>query len=413
VEGEWPSRARRSIFYPGALLRDLGFPGEQDAQAAARAAFHDLLAAPRARIAVSVFQLEEDAIVRPSVFVEELDEIALSRTAIRPAANSAAVGPGVKATDRDEVSVSARREWLGLRTRRTGQDDARFHGQTRALDVPGLSVTQADRYLECPFRYFAANVLRLEEDPGRDEVGLDPRQRGSVVHEVFRAFFTAWGTGGHGNITPENLDAAREQFEKVVEETLSSLADEDRLIERTRLLGSAALPGLAERVFRLEALRPERVVGRLLEFDLGGTYTFGRNPPRRLAVRGVADRVDLLEDGTFRVLDYKTGRPPDVRRAVQLAVYALCAEHKLEGHLGRSWRAGQAAYVSLADPRPWVTVLEDAGRREVLDEAAERFAGAVEGIARGAFPPAPASRRFCVTCGFARVCRKEYVGEIA
>jgi RecB family exonuclease len=424
VEGEWPPPARRSIFYPASLLRDLGFAGDQDRQAAARAGFHDLLAAAHTRVAVSVFQLEDDAIVRPSVFVEELHEAPLPHlvdeasegSASAPASSEGSAGVfdalAERAAEKD-ASRAARRSWLMLRSQRTDRHESRFHGEVGESGVPGLTVTQADRYLECPFRYFAAHVLRLEEEPEREEVGLDPRRRGSVVHEVFRAFFEHWSGSGRGNITPGNLDEARAHIAAVVEDSLASLGEEDRDIERTRLLGSAALPGLAERVFRLEAVRPERVVARLLEFDLGGTYTFGRERPRTVALRGVADRIDLLADGTFRILDYKTGRPPDVRRAIQLGIYALCAERKLEGHLQRGWRVAQAAYVSFADPRPWVSVLEDAGNREVLDEAADRFASAVEGIARGAFPPAPASRRLCVTCGFARVCRKEYVGEIA
>ena len=57
------------------------------------------------------------------------------------------------------------------------------------------------------------------------------------------------------------------------------------------------------------------VVERLLEFSLNGEADL-RTPAgvRRVALRAVADRIDLLGDGTFRVFDYKLSKPPDLKR---------------------------------------------------------------------------------------------------
>ena len=43
VDGEWPERPRRNIFYSPGILRELGWPAEADRREAARAAFADLL----------------------------------------------------------------------------------------------------------------------------------------------------------------------------------------------------------------------------------------------------------------------------------------------------------------------------------------------------------------------------------
>ena len=71
----------------------------------------------------------------------------------------------------------------------------------------------------------------------------------------------------------------------------------------------------------------------------------------KLALRGKADRIDLLEDGTFRLIDYKLGWPPDRNRALQLPVYSLFAEHALAGHRGRHWRLGEAVYLAFKGPK--------------------------------------------------------------
>ncbi len=62
-------------------------------------------------------------------------------------------------------------------------------------------------------------------------------------------------------------------------------------------------------------------------------------PPARASspLRGKADRLDLLEDGTFRLIDYKLGWPPDRGRALQLPIYGICAEQRLTADRGRHW----------------------------------------------------------------------------
>lgn len=419
VEGEWPAATRPNIFYPASLLRDLGWPGDAGRLAAARARWEDLLRLPRARVGVSTFQLEDDAIVRPSVLLEELDEAGLPRLAIPDDATPAAATPGAgarvepRAADGDEPGAGPEVErvaceWLAIRDARPPAGEPRFHGAAGPVPPGPYPVTAVERYIDCPFKYFAGRVLRLGEEP-EEEVGLAPRERGTLVHRVFQRFFERWGEAGAGAIAPGSLPAARQIFAEVVEAELATLPEADRLIERTRLLGSAVAPGLGERVFRLEARRPVPVIERLLEQPLAGRYDLGRADGQPVELTGVADRIDLLADGTLRVLDYKIGRAPDVRRSVQIGIYALCAERQLEGRHGRSWRTGLAAYVTPGAAEPWVAAVGDEGDRRPLEEARRRFVDAIAGIERGDFPPRPADRRLCRSCAYAAVCRKDYV----
>ena len=80
----------------------------------------------------------------------------------------------------------------------------------------------------------------------------------------------------------------------------------------------------------------------------------GADGPRAVRIRGKADRIDLLEDGTLRVIDYKLGRAPKTARALQLPIYGVCAEQHLKGRHGRTWTVSSAGYVAFKEKNPFV-----------------------------------------------------------
>src|SRR5207244_5640476 len=152
----------------------------------------------------------------------------------------------------------------------------------------------------------------------------DPKRQGRFLHEVFETFFKTWQASGERAITPGNLDRARELFTAVVDSALERLPVAEAGLERTRLLGSPAAAGLGEAVLRMEAERPTAVVERLLEQRLDGRFRIATaNGDRTIALKGKADRIDLLADGTFRLIDYKLGWPPDRGKALQLPIYGI------------------------------------------------------------------------------------------
>src|SRR5258705_5699387 len=73
VDGEWPDRPRRSIFYSPAILRDLGWPADADRVEAERAAFADLRGLPAKTLGISTFSLEHDSLVSPSMLLDEIE----------------------------------------------------------------------------------------------------------------------------------------------------------------------------------------------------------------------------------------------------------------------------------------------------------------------------------------------------
>jgi ATP-dependent helicase/DNAse subunit B len=296
---------------------------------------------------------------------------------------------------------------------RSNADERQFHGTARPYRPSAHSVSSLERYLQCPFRFFSEYVLQLEEDP-EDEATLNPRELGIFVHDVFRSFFQEWTRTGRRAITPDNLSEARRLFAEILEPLLSALSPAEAAVQRTRLLGSAVDEGLAEAVFQLEAEWETPVTDRLLEYGLNGEFEIcGGQGSRHVTLRGKADRIDLLEDGTFRVIDYKLSRAPERKLALQLPIYTVCAVQQLGETTGRTWEAGQAGYIAFGQERQFVPMLARGKTRDdILLDAQTRLIDAIDRIERGEFPPTPADPIMCLRCPHAAVCRKDYVGEI-
>jgi len=312
VDGEWPDRPRRNIFYSPAILRDLGWPAEADRVEAVRAAFADLLRLPARELAISTFSLEHDSLVSPSVLLDDV------------AGAGVGVGAGLKTrpeTEDEEYGVvlsDAARAWAEQRVARPA--DSIAGGQTAAHVRKAYSLSALERYQDCPFKFFAADVLELDELP-EDEAALSPRARGRFIHEVFQRFFEAWDRRGGGGITSDTLDAARAVFAEVAEPLLANLPDADAALERARLFGSAISVGMVDVVLGIEAARPVDVVDRWLEYRLEGEFTLGAADGRAVPLRGVADRIDLLANNRLRVIDYKSGSVSQPKRALQVVAF--------------------------------------------------------------------------------------------
>ncbi len=417
VESEWPEPAHRNIFYAPAVLSAVGWPSERDRRQSADARFLDLLGSADERVRLSTFLLDDESLVARSVQLDEVPRALLRVVAGDAVAHSWSFPDEELAAgmERHEAGGAADSDasWLALRTARSPAGSVMFHGEVGPQTSRRWSVSALETYLACPFKFFAQHVLRLEEERD-DEEAMDPRRQGELLHTVFETFFRDWQAAGYGTITAESLDRARPLFAAIVDRECASLPEGEAELERTRLLGCSAAEGLGDGVFRMEAERPVPVVERLLEHRLDGPFTILTDRgPRAIELAGKIDRVDLLADGTFRLIDYKLGWPPDRTRALQLPIYSLCAQQRLDGRGGRRWTLGEAAYLAFKGPRRVVPLFTSAeGRADTLASAQQRLADTVDLIARGSFPPAPDDAFRCESCGYSGVCRKDYVGEI-
>ena len=183
-----------------------------------------------------------------------------------------------------------------------------------------VSATQLEDAAECPFRYFLQRALRVQaSDAGeRDrEAWLDPLVRGSLLHELYATYVRRLRAERRRPIEEDEAwltAAAREMLADLkAEAPPPSIEVEER--ETRELLDDLALFVTEERdqAASRVAVGCEVSFGRAgggaeeplsheapLVVDLGGGL--------RLRVTGRIDRIDQLNENSFEIVDYKTGR---------------------------------------------------------------------------------------------------------
>lgn len=422
IEGEWPEPVRPSIFYAQSLLALLEptpvaiAPAQREHQlrTSALAAFRDLLVLPRQALSASTFQLEADSLVSPSPYAQVLGGFGTqTRTDATPqdarvTADDALMDGPAETAGMPPMTAA----WARLRHAKPDTSAAVFHGQTVGSALPSISVSRIDTYLKCPFKYFAEYVLRLEEE-ATDEETQSPLQRGNFLHRVIEQCYLAWEQRGHTTIDASNRAEARRIFESVTETLLHELPSDEAGLERLRLLGTAMAPGMLDRVIDDDLSHGVAVKKRWNEFPLDGVFAFRQRDDgvRHLHLKGKVDRVDLLDDGTFRIIDYKTASTPEAKDTVQLQVYSAAVAQALaaEGYPGRTPAA--ARFLSLTRPTENSAALpvEKLDMEQSVRDGEARMLDAVDSIAAGKFPPKPRSGQACEYCAYASVCRKDIV----
>lgn len=285
-----------------------------------------------------------------------------------------------------------------------------------------LRPSQLQAWGECPFRYFLEAVcgLRRTESP-EDTDELDPRTRGTAVHEILQRFFQ------HHQPDPEHgwSDTDRAALTAIAEEVLDRHEAEGgtghpRWWAVTRREILAQVRAALARDAQLRREHGERPTGFEVAFGDGDAawptlevLPDGASAPVRFA--GRIDRVDEADDGSRVTLyDYKTGRPPgrtvaehplEDPLALQLAVYGMAARNRWPDRAVRAayWYTSAAAGEDLV-----VIPLGEAG-----GEAERLVTRVAAGIVAGFFPlwpgtesdwPVPGTCEHCRFCDFHRVC---------
>lgn len=336
--------------------------------------------------------------------------------------------PELGAAFPDAFALPARA--LRIEARRHGKEP--FDAFDGMLEAPALddaarrfgpehcfSVNQLETYVGCPFRFFAARLLRVEEEETPDEA-MDPILRGLILHETLQRFHERFHGAPLGEVFAapdaeavmmESLDAA------FAAHAWRNAAASHALTAMERAHMAAAL----RRYIVSEAEREEPWRAAYFEYAFGpsggehGADAARRSDPFMLdtdagpvRLSGRMDRVDQ-QDAALRVVDYKTGVIPGSGQIIsgeslQLTIYAWA----LERYLFPEATKAEALYISVGKGER-LDALGHSARYKALWEPRERnamraIAGAVRGIRAGAFPPHP-TKYACAYCEYRTACR--------
>ena len=215
---------------------------------------------------------------------------------------------------RDAVeTMRARGDRLLASTRKLDEPGHAPRPATRPMPRPPLdarprhvSFTEVEHYIRDPYRVHARRILCLEEmEPLVAEVSV--RERGNLYHAILEA----WSRAGHRADAPNALDLlldiAREHFE------------------------TAALP---EAVHAQWWPRFEEIAADFLDWERGRAddvrethvEKWARLDVAGMTLRGLADRIDVMRDGSLAIVDYKTGTSPSATQAHALHAPQLALE---------------------------------------------------------------------------------------
>jgi DNA helicase II / ATP-dependent DNA helicase PcrA len=228
-----------------------------------------------------------------------------------------------------------------------------------------LSASDLDTYRVCPLKYKFARVFRIPQEPTIHQ------RFGIVLHQVLERFHAAGGGP---------LSRLKELFE--ISWRRSGFGDSDD----ERQFRERAVEALA-RYWRLDRESDAEPVWfeRSFAFKLG---------PHLL--RGRVDRVDRHPDGSYELIDYKTGKAKtaeELREDVQLSLYQMGARE--------SWRLETSAqsyfYVLTGEKVP----VEHSD--EELERVKETVAEIAGGILKQRFEPTP-SPDICRFCDYRIIC---------
>ncbi|MTI44564.1 ATP-dependent helicase/nuclease subunit B [Roseibium hamelinense] len=183
-----------------------------------------------------------------------------------------------------------------------------------------LSVTEIERLIRDPYAIYARHVLDLQEV---EPIGGVPgaADKGILIHAALAKFLKEWP----GPFDQTAVDALLEIGDRLFRPLDAFPA--------IRALWWPRFERVAKAFVDFEAKRAPRISTRHLE--VGGGLELAL-PGFSFRLRGRADRIDVKDDGTVAVIDYKTGQAPSLKQVESLLAPQMPLEAALVSRGGFS-----------------------------------------------------------------------------
>jgi ATP-dependent helicase/nuclease subunit B len=223
------------------------------------------------------------------------------------------------------LSMAGRIDTSGIKTSRAKRPNPKPPIDRRPQS---LSVTEIETWIRDPYAIHAKHVLGLRALPPLERP-VDAMIRGQIYHEILARFVAE----------NENAAPPTARLAAIARETFDRWQLPSELqavwVPRFMIVGELFLAWHGERMHAVASSHTE-IRGQIAVGDTGFT------------LRGRADRIDVLNDGSWAILDYKTGTNPSMAQARTLSPQlALEANMAIRG--GFSGQIGTPAPDNIAE----------------------------------------------------------------
>jgi len=252
-----------------------------------------------------------------------------------------------------------------------------------------INVTDLTKYLFCPYGFYAEKVLKVKVPHTSEMV------KGSIIHRI-EEVIAKKDAGIVSLVTPE---MSEREISELLYENWKRIIKREVLRRREDLETAGEdhisfIKGL-KHSFRNEAIvrgiKMKEIIGRE-EFRLYETLTEERVEDEGLGLRGVVDRIEIIE-GHHIPVEIKSGIPSLSKlHKLQLAAYVMLCERKYGEEIPFGF-----LFFTMLDDKIAIFLTEDL-REDVLEIRNE-----VEKVL-GGFIPERIRRKNCENCKYFNFC---------
>ena len=200
-----------------------------------------------------------------------------------------------------------------------------------------LSVTRIETLRRDPYAIYAEYILKLKPLDGLDE-DETAQGFGTRMHDVLKQFQNAFPNGPGANARAEILAIAKSSF--------ADLQDDPEFTAFTW----PRIEAICDAWLTWEAKRRDDVATAIIE--RGAELTFSLHDGSEFTLSATADRIEKRAEGSYVVIDYKTGTPPSANTvavgfAPQLTLEAEMIRQGAFGGIEAGAHVSNALYVKL------------------------------------------------------------------
>jgi ATP-dependent helicase/nuclease subunit B len=205
-----------------------------------------------------------------------------------------------------------------------------------------LSVTAIEDWLRDPYTIYARNILKLQRlDPV--DMPLSAADRGSAIHESLGEFTKQYATALPPDVVGVLRTIGGKHFAPLMERP------------EARALWWPRFARIARWFSDWEAARRAGI--STIAAEIKGDLKIPLDNERIFTLTARADRIERLRDGSYVLLDYKTGQPPtgkQVRMGLspQLTLEAAILREGGFVEFGAGGSVNELAYVRLSGNNP-------------------------------------------------------------